>query len=190
MALTNAEVESLSARLKLGKGHEAQERAVAAALRSLLVDEKRGVVLADEVGFGKTYEARAIMALLCERAREARKSFDRVLVLCKSSLLEKWQEELSATRPERGFPRYLDPWPEKHPAKRLLRQVHVIGRRASGDELRSVREGGKLQAPEGVFVVNQDVLTPNNREHRFFLRRLYDTIWDLIIVDEAHHYAR
>jgi SNF2 family DNA or RNA helicase len=33
-------------------------------------------------------------------------------------------------------------------------------------------------------------LTPNNREHRFFLRRLYETAWDLIIVDEAHHYAR
>jgi len=190
MALTNAEVEALSARLKLGNGHEAQERAVAAALRSLLVEEKRGVVLADEVGFGKTYEALAIMALLCERARAARKTFSRVLVLCKSSLLEKWQEELSATRPERGFPRYLDPWDDRHPAKRLLRQVRVIGRRASGDELRSVREDGRLQAPEGIYVVNQDVLTPKNREHRFFLRRLYDTIWDLIIVDEAHHYAR
>lgn len=104
MTLTNAEVEALSARLKLGSGHEAQERAVAVALCSLLVQQKKGVVLADEVGFGKTYEALAIMALLCERAWEARKSFDRVLVLCKSSLLEKWQEELSATRPGARFP--------------------------------------------------------------------------------------
>ncbi len=192
MALTNEEVASLSARLRLGDGHEAQERTVASALRRLLVEEKRGVVLADEVGFGKTYEALAIMALLCERAREARKSFDRVLVLCKSSLLEKWQEELSSTRPGRGFPRYLvgKPWHDRHPVKRLLRQVRVIGRRASGDELRSVREDGKLQASEGIYVVNQDVLTPKNREHRFFLRRLYETVWDLIIVDEAHHYAR
>jgi SNF2 family DNA or RNA helicase len=192
MALTNEEVASLSARLKLGDGHEAQERTVASALRSLLVEEKRGVVLADEVGFGKTYEALAIMALLCERAREARKSFDRVLVLCKSSLLEKWQEELSSTRPGRGFPRYLvgEPWHNRHPVKRLLRQVRVIGRRASGDELRSVQEDGKLQAPEGIYVVNQEVLTRKNRESRFFLKRLYETVWDLIIVDEAHHYAR
>jgi SNF2 family DNA or RNA helicase len=192
MAFTNEQVANLSARLKLGDGHEAQERTVASALRSLLVEEKRGVVIADEVGFGKTYEALAIMALLCERAREARKRFDRVLVLCKSSLLEKWQEELSSTRPGRGFPRYLDesPWHAGHPVKRLLRQVRVIGRRASGDELRSVREDGKLQVSEGIYVVNQDVLTPNNREHRFFLRRLYETVWNLIIVDEAHHYAR
>ena len=192
MALTNEEVADLSARLKLGDGHEAQERTVAAALRSLLVEEKRGVVLADEVGFGKTYEALAIMALLCERAREARKSFGRVLVLCKSSLLEKWQEELSLTRPGRGFPRYLvgEPWHDRHPVKRLLRQVRVIGRRASVDELKSVREDGKLQASDGIYVVNQDVLTPKTREHRFFLRRLYETVWDLIIVDEAHHYAR
>jgi SNF2 family DNA or RNA helicase len=192
MALANEEIESLSTRLKLGAGHEAQDRTVAVALRSLLGEEKRGIVLADEVGFGKTYEALAIMALLSERAREVHKSFDRVLVLCKSSLLEKWQEELSSTRPERGFPRYLvgEPWHDGHPVKRLLHKLRVIGRRASGDELRSVREDGKLQASDGIYVVNQDVLTPKNREHRFFLRRLYETVWDLIIVDEAHHYAR
>ena len=72
MPLTNEEVHSLCACLRLGTGHEAQERAVRTALTSLLVYERKGVVLADEVGFGKTYEALAIMALLCERARAAR----------------------------------------------------------------------------------------------------------------------
>jgi SNF2-related domain/Helicase conserved C-terminal domain len=192
MPLTNDEVQRLSACLRLGTGHEAQEHAVRTALTGLLVHERKGVVLADEVGFGKTYEALAIMALLCERARAARKGFDRVLILCKSALLEKWQEELSRMRPDRGFPRYLvgETWHERHPIFRLIDPIHVVGRRASADEHRSVRDGGKLQAPAGIYIVNHDVLTEANRNSRWFLRRLYETEWDLVIVDEAHHYAR
>jgi len=122
MALTQQEIKNLCSCVSLGDGHEAQERTVFAALRNLLGDGKRGIVLADEVGFGKTYEALAIMALLCERARETRKSFDRVIILCKPSLLEKWQDELSQTRQDRGFPRYLvgSPWSKTHPVFRLL----------------------------------------------------------------------
>jgi SNF2 domain-containing protein len=192
MPLTDEEVRTLSARLRLGTGHEEQERAVRSALATLLVDERKGVVLADEVGFGKTYEALAIMALLCERARVARKAFDRVLILCKSALLEKWQEELSRMRPDRGFPRYLvgDAWPARHPIFRLIDPVHVVGRRVSADEHRSIREGGRLQAPPGLYIVNHDVLTYANRNSRWFLKRIYETEWDLVIVDEAHHYAR
>jgi SNF2 family DNA or RNA helicase len=190
--LTHEDVQSLSACLHLGTDHEAQERAVRTALTSLLVHERKGVVLADEVGFGKTYEALAIMALLSERARAARKSFDRVLILCKSALLEKWQEELSRMRPDRGFPRYLvgETWNVRHPIFRLIDPVHVVGRRATADEHRSVRDGGKLQAPPGIYIVNHDVLTEANRNSRWFLKRLYETEWDLVIVDEAHHYAR
>jgi SNF2 family DNA or RNA helicase len=192
MPLSDEEVQSLTARLRLGTGHEAQQRSVQTALTSLLVHERRGVVLADEVGFGKTYEALAIMALLCERARAARKSFDRVIILCKSALLGKWQEELSRMRPDKGFPRYLvgETWHDRHPIFRLIDPVHVVGRRASADEHRSVRDGGKLQAPAGIYIVNHDVLTEANRNSRWFLKRLYETEWDLVIVDEAHHYAR
>lgn len=192
MTLTDREVRDLSRRLCLGRGHQAQELAVRSALTSLLVEGRHGVVLADEVGFGKTYEALAIMALLCERARAARKPFDRVLILCKSALLEKWQEELSRMRPDRGFPRYLvgEAWPARHPLFRLIDPVHVVGRRASADEHRSVRDSGKLQAPPGLYIVNHDVLTEANRNSRWFLKRLYETMWDLVIVDEAHHYAR
>jgi hypothetical protein len=68
MAITQEDVARLVRRLPLGKGHEGQERAVAAALDALLVRGHRGVVLADEVGFGKTYEALAVLTLLREHA--------------------------------------------------------------------------------------------------------------------------
>src|SRR5213083_2900247 len=60
MATTQRDIGEMVKSLPLGKGHEAQERAVAATLDAFLVRGQRGVVLADEVGFGKTYEALAV----------------------------------------------------------------------------------------------------------------------------------
>jgi hypothetical protein len=54
----------------------------------------------------------------------------------------------------------------------------------------AMRDDGRLQARPGIYIVNQEVLTERNRIHRPFLKRLYRTSWDLIIIDEAHHYAR
>src|SRR5258708_681556 len=127
------------ARLPLGAGHELQEHAVAAALRNLLLEGRRGVVLADEVGFGKTYEALAVMALLHD---------------------------------------------------------HAVERRWSADELRSAglrgrRRDGHIQVPNGLYIVNHDLMSEKARAtRRPLLTQLWNTQWDLIIVDEAHHYAR
>ena len=87
--MSGADVAQLVSMLPLGEGHDHQEDAVAAALRTLLVEGRRGVVLADEVGYGKTYEALATMVLLAEHARLQHQSFDRVLILCKPSLMQK-----------------------------------------------------------------------------------------------------
>lgn len=192
MPIAHDDVRLLCARLSLGADHKAQEQAVRSALTGLLVEDRKGMVLADEVGFGKTYEALSVMALLCEHARAARKSFERVLILCKPALLEKWREELSQVRPDKGFPQYLtgEAWPKHHPVFRLIDAPHIVSHRQSADEYRSIRDGGKLQAPHGLYIVNQRVLSQASRDSRFFLRRLYETEWDLVIVDEAHHYAR
>lgn len=189
-------VDQLVGRLPLGAGHELQEHAVAAALGSILRDGHRGIVLADEVGFGKTYEALAIMALLCDHARVTGGSFGRVLVLCKSPLLRKWLEETNPARSDQGFPQYLcGAYWQGHPVRALLERVHVIERRWSADELRAGgvrghRLGGRLQVPEGLYIVNHDLLSERVRGTRLLLGQLWRTHWDLIIVDEAHHYAR
>ena len=191
-------VDEMVKRLPLGAGHELQEHAVAAALRSILVEGRKGVVLADEVGFGKTYEALAIMAHLCDYARTIRKPFRHVLVLCKSSLLAKWQEEVSSTRADRGFPQYLTGsyW-ERHPVRErfLNRDVHVVRHRSTADKLRAEglrgeRRDGRIQVPPGLYIMNHDLMSERTRETRLLLGQLYRTRWDLIIVDEAHHYAR
>ena len=193
--IVEAEAGAISVpNLSLGEGHEDQECAVAAALRSLVVEGHRGVVLADEVGFGKTYEALALISQLCAHARNRRKSFDRVLVLCKPALVRKWEEETSATRSDRGFPRYL---PQAHPARSLFfdHEVHCIDSRATARELR--RAGmrgqtleGRHQVRPGLYIVNEKLLQEEKRKESPLLRQIWKTSWDAVIVDEAHHYAR
>jgi len=196
MSKSRVNIQNLVARLPLGEGHRLQEDAVAAALNSLLCENHRGVVLADEVGFGKTYEALAVMTLLCDVSRRSRSDF-RVLVLCKSSLLRKWLEEVSSNRTDGGFPQYLQtPYWKDHPVHELLNRVHVVERRRSADELRSAglrghRRDGHVQVPGGLYIVNHDLMSERARATpRPLLTQLWNTQWDLIIVDEAHHYAR
>jgi SNF2-related domain/Helicase conserved C-terminal domain len=196
MGTTREDVARLVKRLPLGAGHEGQELAVAAALDALLVRGQRGVVLADEVGFGKTYEALAVLTLLREHARRSGKPMERVLVLCKPSLVKKWSEEISTARAddEAGFPQHLRA-PQWIDTCSFFDDAHVIDRRYVADGLRSrgmrgTIVDGTVQARAGLYVVNHDLLGAAAREDRPLLRQLYRTRWDLIIVDEAHHYAK
>ena len=87
-----------------------------------------------EVGFGKTYEALAVVSHLCAHAAGRRNSFERALVLCKpAQVLFSWEEETSSTRAGRGFPRYL---PAKHRPTLFGNEVRCIDNRATARELR------------------------------------------------------
>jgi SNF2 family DNA or RNA helicase len=190
---TDHDIEALVSEVPLGSGHDDQERVVAAALHRLLVQGQQGVVLADEVGFGKTYEALAVLSHLCAHARRRGRPFDRALVLCKPALVRKWEEETSLTRAGRGFPRYL---PENHPACELFgHEVRCIDNRATARELRHSGVRGQLldgrqQVPPGLYIVNEKLLQEEKRKASTLMRQIWRTRWDVVIVDEAHHYAR
>lgn len=59
-------------------------------LLKMLESSDRRLLIADEVGLGKTIEAGLILTEL-----EARQTLDRVLVVCPSRLREKWRDEMS-----------------------------------------------------------------------------------------------
>ena len=59
-------------------------------LLKILDSADRRLLIADEVGLGKTIEAGLVMAEL-----EARRPLDRILIVCPSRLREKWREELN-----------------------------------------------------------------------------------------------
>jgi SNF2 family DNA or RNA helicase len=59
-------------------------------LLKILESSDRRLLIADEVGLGKTIETGLILAEL-----EARQPLDRILVACPSRLREKWRDEMS-----------------------------------------------------------------------------------------------
>ena len=195
-------VALLASTIDLEREH--QQNAVQWALTRLLEQNQRGVVLADEVGCGKTYEALAILALLWQRFRSTSNRLQRVLILCKPSLIRKWEEEITEdrTRPDgskHGLRPYLDRKVWTGFKERFIQRLYIIDNPkraerlwvgADGNNLSGIRQGGKIQVPPGLYLVNHLLLYENSREKLKILKYLYRSCWDLVIVDEAHHYGK
>lgn len=195
-------LDQLTGSINLERPH--QQNAVRWGLARLIGAGQCGVVLADEVGCGKTYEALALLALLWRHYRSSNQPIRRVLILCKPSLLRKWLEELTSNekRPsgaKHGLRPYLTD-PEWEPfIKRFVDRVRFIDslatarrmwRSADSRSLRGKRRGGKLQVPNGLYLVNHLLLYADKRVRAKPLGYLHRTDWDLVIVDEAHHYGK
>ena len=132
----------------------------------------RGILIADEVGLGKTIEAGLIWTEL--RARlDARK----LLVLCPAMLREKWQDELN---------------------NRFGIKAEICDAK---DLLRRLEKGGGKDADEFAFIISQqgmrpprgweDEAKPSNGAAQLatFLdnRALDDPLFDMVVIDEAHY---
>lgn len=190
----SVDLDGLLGNLSLDREH--QMRAVRAALRMLLVDGRRGVVLADEVGCGKTFEALGAAALLWKHFSESATPIQRILIVAEPALITKWFTEIEAPADAekggkgRGFPQYVQG--EKWKGfQTLLRNACRLRSPRDGDE-RGVREDGRIQVqPNRIYIAKPALLT-GEREGSASptVRWLRRTSWDLVIVDEAHHYAR
>lgn len=189
--MTAVNIETLTAGLKLQRPH--QTRAIQAALEAMLVREQQGIVLADEVGCGKTYEALGTAALLWRHFRDTDKPVKRILIVVHRSVLTtKWRDEIKGAE-GRGFPQYVQggDWTE---FQKILQNITEIGgksNQSSADEpKRGKRDGSKSPVPENrVYIVRHDQLLEEAQENNSFLRRLGQTEWDIVIVDEAHNFT-
>lgn len=182
-----SQVERLASLLSLDREH--QMRALRVGLTDLIERNQRGIVLADEVGCGKTYEALGLVALLWRHFAATSTPIQRILVVAEPSLMHKWFDEIEAAPSDkRGFQQYVkaDEWSE---FRQLLRSVERLRTRSDGQR-RGVREGGKLQVPPGMYVARPSLLASERSDGTTpIVRWLRRTDWDVVIVDEAHHYA-
>lgn len=128
------------------------------------------ILIADEVGLGKTIEAGLIWT-------ELRSRFDmrRLLVLCPASLREKWQRELSAK---------IGVTAQICDAKETLRILQDDDARARGFALIASTQG--LRPPRDW---EENTSQKSSAELARFLRDMEseDRLLDLLVIDEAHH---
>lgn len=185
------DVDSLTSKIALGR--ENQMRAVRAGLEALITRGQRGIVLADEVGCGKTYEALAIAALLWRHHAGTDHPVRRILIVADGALMNKWFNEVevsasSEASARRGFPQYVagDEWTG---FRRMMARVSKLERRDDGDE-RGVHEPGKRQVqPDRLYITKQRLLNEDSGAASRQIRYLRNTDWDIVIVDEAHNYT-
>jgi len=128
------------------------------ALRALELPRPR-LLIADDVGLGKTIEAGLILRELNARRRAAR-----ILIVSPASITEQWQTELAS---KFGF------------AFRIFDSEGVAEAR------RALEAGSNPWCAEPRVIASVDFI--KRREGAF--RELSASRWDVIIIDEAHHLA-
>ncbi len=117
------------------------------------------LLIADDVGLGKTIEAGLILSEL-----HARRRANRVLIVCPASLRLQWQREMQV---KFGF-RFI-----------------IFDRETLARKRRELEAGVNPWAHEPRIIVSMDFL---KRPDGAF-REIQGLHWDVIIVDEAHHLA-
>lgn len=135
-------------------------------LKFMSIDSDERLLVADEVGVGKTIETAIILDELF--ARGDLQSRDTVLIVCPSVLRYKWQEEL------------------RH--KFQMDDFQVFNSERLKYSLKVMKEGGRNPIPHGI--VSEQLI----RGEQY--RELLEECWEasggpfigLLIIDECHHY--
>lgn len=128
------------------------------ALRALALPRPR-LLIADDVGLGKTIEAGLIL-----RELNARRRATRVLIVSPASIVEQWQTELAS---KFGF------------------QFKIFDSEGVAEARRAYEVGTNPWCAEPRVIASIDYI--KRREGAF--RELSASRWDVIIIDEAHHLA-
>lgn len=180
---------------KTGKPH--QEKAAVWARRRLgdqsgrcfsSGDDQDGVLFADSVGLGKTWEALAAAALILCKANP-QMGLRHILILCPANLVTKWEDELAASSP---FWQALKCWVGKlkrsahaKPAKVVAKTLAVVFPIRTARHVRTKRKHGRFHPHGGTYIISQNLFI----RHAPGLAALRRQKWDIVIVDEAHNAA-
>ncbi len=129
-------------------------------VKKLLESPEQRILIADEVGTGKTIEAGLIWAELESRSM---RGLENVWVVCPKSLVGKWQEEM---------------------LQRFDLRLEVLSPENIRQALVSLDRDGVLHPRFARSVVNLELI--RMQDHMLRLEQS-PLAWDLVIFDEAHH---
>jgi len=153
------------------------------------LSRQSGIVLADGVGLGKTYEALATASTFLAqmqhgKERKQQEAF-RVLIVVPPNLVTKWASELEQDR----FLFYLRGWGDQPTTRAVYRtfsdEVVVLRRYSDLKSTSGKRRYRKDVLPPGCYVTNSNLLFRTERK----ATQIHNTPWDIVIVDEAHRIA-
>lgn len=144
-------------------------------LLALLDSPSKGVLIADEVGLGKTIEAGLIWTELRFRTHATR-----LLVVCPAALTEKWKQELY---------RRFGTISQVMNAKELLHHLQQGEAAPKVPAIICSLQG--IRPPTDATVEDKDE-DPNSKSPvvrlaRYFNDALGQTLFDLVVIDEAHY---
>ena len=136
----------------------------------LLNSPSRGLLIADEVGLGKTIEAGLVWTELVAR-------FDcrRLLIICPKPLCEKWRDELRSK---------FNVLAQIKDAKGLLQTLKDDSEHREGFAV--IASMPSLRPPKGWSDPDEDVSGPR-ADLAEYLAEAGDDLFDLVVIDEAHH---
>jgi superfamily II DNA or RNA helicase len=146
--------------------------------------DQSGVLLADGVGMGKTWEALAATVLILN-GMQLKKRKGSVLIICPPNLVTKWEDELSTGSPFRDR---LKKWVEDRQtltARQIEKTLDCVVPVRRSRHVQTREKYGKSRAESGTYIVSHGLL----RRSGDGLSALRQHTWDVIIVDEAHHLA-
>ena len=157
-----------------GKPH--QERAAVWARRRLADgggrrfnadNDQDGVLLADSVGMGKTWEAIAAAALILYKWDRPERNRRHVLILCPSNLVTKWEDELVDGSP---LQRRLDAWSDKlertgqaAPARRIRETLTAVMPIRRSTDVRTRKQRSRFEPPGGTYIISQTLITKRGK---------------------------
>ena len=129
-------------------------------VKKLLDSPEQRILIADEVGTGKTIEAGLIWAELESRSV---RGLENVWIVCPKSLVGKWQEEMH---------------------QRFDFRLEMLSSENIQQALVSLERDGVLPARFARAVVNLELIRMKDHKDRLMESPI---AWDLTIFDEAHH---
>jgi SNF2 family DNA or RNA helicase len=148
--------------------------------RFLKPDDQDGVLLADSVGMGKTWEAVGAAALVLYKQRL--RGMRHVLVLCPANLITKWEDELSKGS---ALNEVITAWARTKNgsyAQRVQETLQYVLPVRRSKHVLTRKHHDRFRPEAGTYIVSHGLITRKGHG----LAALCRQSWDVIIVDEAH----